>query len=96
MAPVNSPAASRTNPAVTVTLAPTRRTTRAAGTAPASSPATRGSSRRPEPIALVPSTPWKYCGMVNKMPSMARIGTTARITPQVNEAEPNRLRLMRG
>jgi len=96
IAPMISPAASSTNPAVTATLAPTRRTTRAAGTAPAMSPATRGSSRRPEPIALVPSTPWKYCGMVNKMPSMARIGTRARITPQVNEAEPNKLRSIRG
>ena len=69
---------------------------RDAGTAPATSPPTRGSSRRPEPIAVVPSTPWKYCGRVNKMPSMARIGTTARITPQVNDAEPNRLRSMSG
>ena len=34
--------------------------------------------------------------MVNKMPSMAMIGTTARITPQVNEAELNRLRSMSG
>jgi hypothetical protein len=47
-------------------------------------------------MAFVPSTPWKYWGMVNKMPSMARIGTTARITPQVNEAEANRLRSSSG
>ena len=71
IAPATSPAASSTNPAATATLAPTRRTMRDAGKAPAISPPTRGSSRRPEPIAVVPSTPWKYCGMVNKMPSMA-------------------------
>ena len=47
-------------------------------------------------MALVPSTPWKYCGMVNRMPSMARIGTMARITPQVNEAEANKRRSSKG
>ena len=49
------------------------------------SPPTSGKSLRPDPIASVPSTPWKYCGMVNKIPSMARIGNVARITPQVND-----------
>ena len=96
IAPAASPAASRTKPAATATLAPTRRTMRLAGTAPATIPPTRGSSRRPEPMAAVPSTPWKYCGMVNKMPSRHMIGTTDRITPQVNDAEPNRLRSIRG
>lgn len=47
-------------------------------------------------MAFVPSTPWKYCGMVNKMPSIAMIGSTARITPQVNDAEPNKVRSRSG
>ena len=94
--PRKSPTASRTKPPVTATLAPTKRATRAAGRAPTMSPATRGSSLRPEPMALVSSTPWKYCGMVNKMPSMARIGKMARITPQVNEAEPKSVRSSNG
>ena len=33
----------------------------------------RGSRRRPEPIAFVPSTPWKYWGSVNRTPNMARM-----------------------
>jgi hypothetical protein len=91
-----SPTASRTKPTATATLAPTSWTTLAAGTAPTMSPATRGSSLRPDPMAVVPSTPWKYCGMVNKMPSMARIGNMARITPQVNEAELNNVKSSSG
>ena len=34
------------------------------------SPPITGSSRSPEPIALVPSTPWKYCGSVKRTPIM--------------------------
>src|SRR5208282_2608500 len=87
--PRNNPTESRPKPAATATLAPTKRTTRAAGMAPTMSPPTRGSSLMPDPMAVVPSTPWKYCGMVNKTPSMATIGNMERITPQVNDAEPN-------
>ena len=34
--------------------------------------------------------------MVKKIPSMARTGTTAKTTPQVNEAEANKLRSTNG
>ena len=92
----NSPAASKMKPAATATLAPTTWTTRAAGTAPMMSPATRGKRRTPEPMAVVASTPWKYWGMVKRIPSMASTGTTAKTTPQVNEAEANKLRSTNG
>ncbi len=46
-------------------------------------PPTSDSSLIPEPIALVPTTPWKYWGIVNRTPSIARIATASRITPQV-------------
>jgi hypothetical protein len=62
---------------------------RAAGTAPSRTPPIRGKSLNPEPIAVVPSTPWKYCGIVNKTPINARNDMAAKIAPQVNEAELN-------
>ncbi len=58
--PTTRPAPITANPSATVTLAPNRRATRLAGTAPNSSPPIRGSSRSPDPMALAPSTPWKY------------------------------------
>ena len=83
VAPISKPAASTANPAATVIFAPIRAATRSAGTAPTIRPPISGSSRRPDPIALVPSTPWKYCGMVNSTPIMARTATATRMTPQV-------------
>jgi hypothetical protein len=47
-------------------------------------------------MASVPATPWKYCGMVNKTPNRARIGSVERSTPQVNEAERNSARSSSG
>jgi hypothetical protein len=56
---------------------------RSAGTAASTSPPIIGSSRRPEPIGLVPSTPWKYWGIVNSTPNIAKIAIEERITPHV-------------
>jgi hypothetical protein len=47
-------------------------------------------------MALVPSTPWKYCGMVNRMPSIASTGSVARMTPHVNDDDRNNVRSSRG
>ena len=82
-APISNPAARTANPTATATFAPTSRTIRSAGTAPSSSPPIIGNSRRPDPIGLAPSTPWKYWGIVNSTPNIAKIATAARITPHV-------------
>src|SRR5580700_6459747 len=63
--PNSKPEPSSTNPAAATSLAPKTRTNRSAGTAPRTRPRMTGSSRRPEPMASAPRTPWKYCGIVN-------------------------------
>jgi hypothetical protein len=94
--PTNSALAIRRKPAATASLVPTTRTIRTAKTAPRTTPAISGNSLNPEPIASVPSTPWKYWGIVNNTPIMDRIATDARIAPQVNEAERKSVRSTRG
>ena len=40
-------------------------------------------------MAVLPSTPWKYWGMVKRTPIKARNDRAAKIDPQVNDAELN-------
>src|ERR1700677_3066533 len=89
VAPTDSPTTSRPNPPATASLAPTSLASRAAGTAPIRTPPISGKSLIPEPIAVVPRTPWKYCGIVNRTPINARNDIAAKIEPQVNDAELN-------
>ena len=70
--PKQHPAGEQREPHGDRQLRPDSAATRSAGTAPTISPPISGSSRRPEPIASVPSTPWKYCGIVNSTPIIAR------------------------
>jgi len=55
-----------------------------------------GKSLGPQPMGSVPRTPWKYCGIVDKTPIIARIARAARITPQVNAAELKSVRPTNG
>ncbi len=57
--PTGVPMTTTAKPPATATLAPNRAATRSAGTAPAISPATTGSSRKPEPWGSTPATAWK-------------------------------------
>ena len=81
--PISNPAATIANPTATATFAPTSRTIRSAGSAETTRPPINGNNLRPYPIGLVPSHPWKYCGIVNSTPNMAKIAIAERITPQV-------------
>src|ERR1035441_5666086 len=81
------PAARKVNPAATASLAPIRRATWLAGTAPSTNPPMSGNNRRPDPMAVAPSTPWKYWGIVNRTPIMDRTAAAATITPHRYEAE---------
>jgi hypothetical protein len=79
-----------------VSLAPIFRAAASAGSSPASSPPITGSSRMPDPAALVPSTAWKYCGIVNSNPTSARMRMGTRSTPQVKVADRNSARSRSG
>ena len=50
----------------------------------------------PEPMAVVPSTPWKYWGSVKRTPNMARMATAASTTPHRYALEWKRARSSNG
>ncbi len=96
VAPMARPSPSTRKPAATVSLAPIALAIRAAGSRPTSIPPTTGSRRTPDPSGLVPTTPWKYWGMVKRRPINASVSTAKRMTPQVKERERKRLRSTSG
>ncbi|MGD0609800.1 MAG: hypothetical protein ABSA53_40330 [Streptosporangiaceae bacterium] len=94
--PRMSPAPIAAKPKATVSFVPRTLAIMLAGSAPARSPPMRGRSRTPEPIAVVPRTPWKYWGSVNSTPNIARIATAARTTPHRYALERNSARSSSG
>ena len=56
---------------------------------PITMPPIIGSSRSPLPIASVPRTSWKYCGIAKKMPNIANETSVDKMVPQVKPADRN-------
>ena len=96
LVPSTRPAARTANPSAAVSLAVSHLTIRVARAAPSTRPPISGSSRRPLPIAFTPRMAWKSCGAANSRPNSAKTPNAARMVPQVNRADRNRLRSTSG